>query len=152
MGTSALDPITIPQTEEHQVSELHHLLQKEGSARLVGRGGEPEMELPDTVYTLLLQIVGLLEQGKGVSILPVTQELTTQQAAEIIGVSRPFLVKLIETGKIPFHFAGTHRRVYLKDLLAYKQRRDEDRHAILDQMTRESVEDGLYDKVLLPDE
>lgn len=152
MATSALDPITIPQTEEHQVSELHDLLRKEGSARLVGKGGEPEMELPDTVYNLLLQIVGLLEQGKGVSILPVTKELTTQQAAEIIGVSRPFFVKLIEAGKISFHSAGTHRRVYLKDLLEYKQRRDEDRHDALDRMAQEADDAGLYDKVLLPHE
>jgi excisionase family DNA binding protein len=152
MATSTLDPITLPHAQEEQVSELHDLLQKEGRARLVGKGGEPAIELPDAIYGLLLQILGLMQQGKAVSIVPVTQELTTQQAAELIGVSRPFLVKLLEGGKIVFHNAGTHRRVYLKDLLEYKQRRDEDRHAALDRMAREAEEAGLYDKVLLPDE
>jgi excisionase family DNA binding protein len=152
MATSALDPITIPQTEEHQVSELRDLLQKEGSACLVGKGGEPKIKLPDAIFRLLVEIVGQMQQGKAISIVPVTQELTTQQAAELIGVSRPFFVKLVEAGKVPFHNAGTHRRIYLKDLMEYKQRRDEDRHAALDRMTRDAVADGLYDKVILPDE
>jgi excisionase family DNA binding protein len=152
MATSTLDPITLPHAQEEQVSELHELLQKEGRARLVGKGGEPAMELPDAIYGLLLQILGLMQQGKAVSIVPVTQELTTQQAAELVGVSRPFLVKLLEAGKIRFHSAGTHRRVYLKDLLEYKQQRDEGRHEALDRMAQEAEEAGLYDKVLLPDE
>jgi excisionase family DNA binding protein len=152
MATSTLDPITLPHAQEEQVSELRDLLQKEGSARLVGRGGEPAVELPDAIFGMLVEIVGLMEQGKAVSIVPVTQELTTQQAAELIGVSRPFLVKLLEAGKISFHQAGTHRRVYLKDLLEYKQQRDRDRHEALNRMSREAEADGLYDKVLLPEE
>ena len=67
-------------------------------------------------------------------------------------MSRPFLVKLLEAGKIAFHQAGTHRRVYLKDLLEYKQQRDRDRHEALDRMGREAEADELYDKVLLPEE
>jgi excisionase family DNA binding protein len=152
MATSTLDPITLPHSQEKQVSELHKLLQKAGSARLVGKGGEPTIELPDAIYGMLLQILSLMRDGKAVSIVPVTQELTTQQAAELLGVSRPFLVKQLETGNIRFHNAGTHRRVYLKDLLEYKQHRDEDRHAALDRMAREAEEAGLYDKVILPDE
>jgi excisionase family DNA binding protein len=152
MATLTLDPISLPQTQEQEVHVLHEVLQKEGSARLIGKGGEPAMELPDAIYGLLLQILALMQEGKAVSIVPVTQELTTQQAAELVGVSRPFLVKLLEAGKIRFHNAGTHRRVYLKDVLEYKQQRDEDRHAALDRMAREAEEAGLYDKVLLPDE
>ena len=79
----------------------------------------------------MLQILDLMRQGKAISIIPVTQDLTTQQAAEVIGVSRPFFVKLIEAGAIPFHLAGTHRRVYLRDLLEYKERRDKERHAAI---------------------
>jgi excisionase family DNA binding protein len=152
MATSTLDPITLPQSQEEQVSELHELLQKAGSARLVGKGGEPAIELPDAIYGMLLKILDFMEQGKAVSIVPVTQELTTQQAAELLGVSRPFLVKQLEAGKVRFHNAGTHRRVYLKDLLEYKQQRDQDRHSALNRMAQEAVEAGLYDKVLLPDE
>jgi excisionase family DNA binding protein len=108
--------------------------------------------LPDAVYELLLRILDGMQQGKAISIVPVMQDLTTQRAAGLLGVSRPFFVKLLESGKIPFHLTGTHRRVYLKDLLAYKEQRDRERLDALDQMAREAEELGLYDKVLLPDE
>lgn len=80
------------------------------------------------------------------------QDLTTQQAAALLGVSRQFFVKLLESGALPFHVSGTHRRVYLKDLLTYKEQRDRERRKALDQMAKETEELGLYDKVLLPDE
>lgn len=151
MATTVLDPISLPAAEEAQVQALHDLLRKDGKARLVGRGGEPALELPDAVYDLLLKIVGGLQQGKAISVVPVTQDLTTQEAAEFLGVSRPFFVKLLKENKLPFHPIGTHRRVYLKDLLDYKHRRDHQRREALDTMAREADEAGLYDKVLLPD-
>lgn len=151
MATTTLDPISLPAAEEAQVQALHDLLRKDGKARLVGRGGEPALELPDAVYELLLKIVGGLQQGKAISVVPVTQDLTTQEAAEFLGVSRPFFVKLLKENELPFHLIGTHRRVYLKDLLDYKHRRDNRRREALDTMAREADEAGLYDKVLLPD-
>jgi excisionase family DNA binding protein len=151
MATTVLDPISLPAAEEAQVQALHDLLRKDGKARLVGRGGEPALELPDAVYELLLKIVGGLQQGKAISVVPVTQDLTTQEAAELLGVSRPFFVKLLKEDELPFHLIGTHRRVYLKDLLDYKHRRDHQRREALDTMAREADEAGLYDKVLLPD-
>ena len=151
MATTALEPIMLPAAQEEQVQALHDLLRKEGKARLVGRGGEPALELPDTVYELLLKVVSGLQQGKAISVVPVTQDLTTQEAAEFLGVSRPFFVKLLKEDKLPFHPIGTHRRVYLKDLLDYKHRRDHQRREALDTMAREADEAGLYDKVLLPD-
>jgi excisionase family DNA binding protein len=151
MATTALDPVSLPAAEEAQVQALHDLLRKDGKARLVGRGGEPALELPDAVYELLLKIVGGLQQGKAISVVPVTQDLTTQEAAEFLGVSRPFFVKLLKENELPFHLIGTHRRVYLKDLLDYKHRRDNQRREALDTIAREADEAGLYDKVLLPD-
>ena len=68
----------------------------------------------------------------------------------MLGVSRPFFVKLLETNQLPYYLAGTHRRVYLQDLLVYKQDRDQQRHEALNQMVREADEQGLYDQVLLP--
>ena len=150
MGTRVSDPISLPEAESDQVRALHCLLQKEGRARLVGKGGEPAIELPDAVFDLLMKIVEGLQQGKAISIVPITQDLTTQQAAEMLGVSRPFFVKLLETNQLPYHSAGTHRRVYLQDLLTYKQRRDQQRREALDQMAKEADEQGLYDQVLLP--
>jgi excisionase family DNA binding protein len=152
MATSMLAPVSLPASQEDQVHALHELLQREGKARLMGKGGEPSIELPDAVFELLLRILEVMEQGKAISIVPVMQDLTTQQAAGLLGVSRPFFIRLLESGKLPFHLTGTHRRVYLKDLLVYKEHRDRERRDALDQMAREAEELGLYDKVLLPDE
>jgi excisionase family DNA binding protein len=151
MTTATLDPVSLPVSQEEQVRALHVLLQEAGEALLIGKSGKPAMKLPDAVYDLLLQILSVMEEGKAISIVPVTQDLTTQQAAELLGVSRPFFVKLLETGHLPYHLTGTHRRVYLKDLLAFKQHRDQERHAAIERMADEADKAGLYDKVLLPE-
>jgi excisionase family DNA binding protein len=152
MATSTLDPISLPNSQEEQVHALHELLRREGGARLVGGSGEPAVELPNAVYELLLRILDGMQQGKAISIVPVMQDLTTQQAAALLRVSRPFFVKLLESGALPFHLTGTHRRVYLKDLLTYKEHRDNERREALDQMAKEAEDLGLYDKVLMLDE
>ena len=102
---------------------------------------------PDPLHRVLLHAIRFLEQGEGVLILPATQELTTQSAADMLGVSRQYLVQLLEQGRVPFHKAGTHRRVYLKDLMEYRKQRDAARRNMLDEITQEAVADGLYDIV-----
>ena len=92
-----------------------------------------------------------LQAGKAISIVPEHQQLTTQRAANILGVSRPFLVKLVENGDIPFHMVGAHRRIYLRDLLDYKRRRDASRHEAINKMALAEMEAGTYDKVVLPE-
>lgn len=104
------------------------------------------------MHDLLLSILENLEAGKAVSIVPEHQQLTTQRAANLLGVSRPFLVGLLENGEIPFHMVGSHRRIYLKDLLSYKHRRDNARHEAIDRMAKTQLEDGTYDKVILPED
>lgn len=150
MTTDTLDPISLPANEGAQIKALHLLLQEKGHAHLVGSAGEPAVELPGAVYELLLKVVEGLEQGKALSIVPTTQELTTQQAADLLGVSRPYFVKLLEAEKLPFHAAGTHRRVYLEDVLRYKHDRDRLRHEALDRMAHEADKAGVYERVLLP--
>jgi excisionase family DNA binding protein len=149
--TTELDPVTIPGAEKEQVEELHRLMQRAGRAHLVGRGGEPALPLPDAVYSLLLRILQNMQEGKAVSIVPFMQDLTTQEAANLLGVSRPFFVKLVEAGTLPFHMTGTHRRVYLKDLLDYKQRRDRDRLDAINRMAQIEEDAGVYDRVLIPE-
>jgi excisionase family DNA binding protein len=151
MTTPSLDPVSLPQAQEEQVHELHELLQREGKARLVGKGGQPVLELPDAIFELLMKILSVMQQGKAISIVPVMQDLTTQQAAELLGISRPFLVKLLEAGKLPFHLAGTHRRIYLKDLMMYKQQRDQERRASIERLAEAADQSGQYDEVLLPE-
>jgi len=144
-----------PPVDEEQRTQLHQLraaLQQNGAprdesarAKLVSREGE-ELELPESVYALLVRIVGEMDQGNGVTILPVHAVLTTQQAAELLNVSRPYLVGLLKNGEMPFYEVGRHRRIRVKDLLEYKERRDSSRRRLLRRMTREAQEAGLYDE------
>ena len=143
------EPVAIPQTEEEQIAELRRLVQ-EGSAKLVAPDGR-QIELPHTIHELLLTILKNLQAGKAVSIVPEHQELTTQRAANILGVSRPFLVRLVEEDEIPFHMVGSHRRIYLQDLLAYKHRRDNARREAINRLAKADQEAGIYDKAFLPE-
>ena len=154
MATATIDTLSLPNAleDQEQIEELHQLLHREGRARLVGPGSEPAIELPASVYAVLMNILNAMRQGGAISLVPVTQDLTTQEAAELLGVSRPYFVKLLEAGGIAFHSTGTHRRVYLKDLLAYKEQRDRGRRTVLDQMAAEADAAGLYDQVFLPAE
>lgn len=109
------------------------------------------MEIPAAVRTLLAEIARNMEAGKAVSVVAENHELTTQRAANLLGVSRPFLVRLLEEGKVPFHMAGSHRRVYLIDLLRYKSKRDSARHKAIKRLALDDVEAGVYDTVILPE-
>ncbi len=143
------EPIVIEQAEEGQLAELRRVVQ-EGTPKLVGKDGRL-VDLPGRVQELLIKILKSLQAGKAVSIIAEHQDLTTQRAADILGVSRPFLVRLLEEGQIPFHMVGAHRRIYLQDLVEYKHRRDGARHEALDRLAKADVEAGTYDKVVLPE-
>lgn len=137
------------ESEVQQITKLYRMLLDEGPCALVGPSGE-QQELPGSVRELLRKALAKMQEGKCISLMPITEDLTTQQAAEILGVSRQYLVRLLEEGKIPFHRAGTHRRVYLTDLLAYKRERDEARLAGVRSMAQEALETGDYDTFIEP--
>lgn len=115
------------------------------TARLVGPDGIA-IELPEGIHDLLVSIVENLKAGNGVSVIPMHAELTTVEAAEILNVSRPFLIKQIEAGELPHHMVGTHRRLRLADVLAYRDRVDAEAADALSAMTAEAEDLGLYDK------
>lgn len=93
---------------------------------------------------MLTHIVDALSRGQGVSVVPTNAQLTTQQAADHLGVSRPTLVKLLEHGDIPFTKVGRHRRVTLEDLITYEETSRHRRRQALEALTAESVADGTY--------
>lgn len=143
------EPVALPESDEGQIRELNRMLQV-GSAALVGTDGE-HVRLPDAVYRLLKEIVRNMQLGRAIALVPENQQLTTQRAANLLGVSRPYLIKLLEAGELPYHKAGSHRRIYLKDLRDYQRRRDVERKAALDQIAKEAFELGLYDRTGIPE-
>ena len=144
-------PVSVPAEQRAAVDALLRLLERvgrpgEGSppvCRLVGPGGE-SIPIPNALFGLIERTAELLARGDAVSIVPIRRELTTQQAAEILSVSRQYFVRLLDTGEIPFRRTGTHRRVRSADLLAYKESRDRKRRAALDELTRLSQDAGGY--------
>ena len=116
------------------------------SVRLVGGSGaqEPfEVDLPWKAVRIIIDVLVELAKGNAVTVVPVRAELTTQQAADILNVSRPYLVGLLDKGKIPHRMVGNRRKVPLRDLLDYKRIDDAYREAILDELTRETESIGL---------
>ena len=143
------EPIALPESEGTQIRELNRMLQG-GTPALVGAGGE-KLKLPDAVFRLLKDIVRNMQLGRAIILIPENQQLTTQRAADLLGVSRPHLIKLLEAGELPYHKAGSHRRIYLRNLVAYQKRRDAERKLALDRIAKEAYEAGLYDRTGIPD-
>ena len=138
-------PLLAPESETSAIQELDRALETESTAAayLVGPNGK-QVEIPLSVYRLLSGIVREMAKGNAVTVAPLHKELTTQQAADLLNVSRPFLVGLLEQGEIPYHKAGTHRRIYLRDLLHYRETRSIKRRADLVALAEEAQELGLY--------
>ncbi|MCC5646443.1 helix-turn-helix domain-containing protein [Nostoc sp. CHAB 5824] len=141
----SLDSVISPQLEAQSIKELERILSvKDFQAKLVGANGE-KINIPEPIYQVLLQVVHAMASGKAISIIPQQQELTTQQAAEFLNVSRPYLIKLLEQGEIPHIKVGSHRRVRFDDLMNYKQQRDVKRDQLLSELTQMSQEAGFYE-------
>lgn len=103
------------------------------------------VEIPSPVFEALRQVVTAMASGQGVTIAPHNAMLTTQEAADFLGISRPTLVRLLTEGQIPHEMRGRHRRVMLADLLGYQDRSRDDRRVALAEMVREGESAGLYD-------
>jgi excisionase family DNA binding protein len=107
-------------------------------------GAEDALVIPRPTVVMLAQVLSLLESGHGVQIIPKDAELTTQQAADVLNVSRPYLIGLLESRQIPFRKVGRHRRITFEALMEYKRQDDLKRRAAADDLADLSQELGLY--------
>ena len=137
-------PVALSASDQRQVLDLYQKIQR-SRAKLVGPDGRPQ-SLPVSLYEFLVKLIADLCEGQSVAIVQNGALLTTVEAARRLGVSRQFLIGQLKKGEIPFHMVGTHRRLYVRDVLVYKVQRDSNRHRILDELTRAEAEDGLYDR------
>ena len=118
-------------------------------ARLVGPDGS-QIDIPEDLYGVLRDVVDALSQGLAITIAPHNTMLTTQEAADLLNISRPTLVRLLADGEIPHTMRGRHRRVLLRDVLDYSERTRAERRAALDQMATDAEDDGLYEATAAP--
>ncbi len=140
------EPIFAPNSDATIMKQLdEELAQNQGVAKLVTPQGS-EIRLPYSILKVLMEVVHEMARGNAVRVMPIHAELTTQQAAELLNVSRPFLVSLLEQGEIKYRKVGTHRRILLEDLLVYKDRRDRVRLSALDELAKEDQRLGLYEE------
>ena len=148
MNSTAMDkePVFARDEDRDTLDRIEKLSERDSAStfQFVNSSENEAIELPDSVQRVIRFVVHEMSGGGAVSVVPVHKELTTQQAADLLNVSRQYLVRLLQRGEIPFTKTGTHRRVRLDDLLEYKRRRDADRRSKLDELTRLNEELGHY--------
>lgn len=146
-------PVPIRPTDEdvriarESAPKLSRLARGRGAVNVtVGRGAEAEkMQLPPAVLEMLSVILDELADGHTVTVAPLDREITTQAAADLLNVSRPYLIKQLEAGQLPFRKVGTHRRVRLADVLRYRARLEAEAERAYSELVELSQELGLYE-------
>ncbi len=123
---------------------VHKPRRRAPKSKLVGPKGE-SIAVPESVFYVLERVAEVMARGDSVTIVPLGREVTTQQAADLLNVSRQYLVRLLDEGRIPFRKTGTHRRLRIEDVIAFKETRDIERRAGLRELSRMSEEFGGYD-------
>lgn len=145
-GARGAQVVEAPQDLSEMLELARFLESHSAPAALLGPDGE-QIPLPLAAYDVLRQVVRAMERGASVSVEPIDRQLTTQQAADLLGISRNTLVRLLDEHELPFERLGEsrHRRLRLHDVLAYRDRKRSDRRRRLDELTSQASEDGLYD-------
>lgn len=133
----------LPARDTATLDATESLLRSDGPVALSAAGGS--VDLTPELRQLLADVVKTMRRGQAVTVAPLSQQLTTQQAADLLGISRPTLIKILEQGLIPFETPGRHRRLRLRDVLAFQEVRRSEQRQTLKQLTEEAQELGLYD-------
>jgi excisionase family DNA binding protein len=150
-----MTPVAAPPEQQAQVAALSKALEgmvhtpkrRAPKCQLVGPKGE-SIALPESIFYMLERVAEVLARGDSITVVPVGREVTTQQAAGLLNVSRQYLVRLLDEGRMPFRKTGKHRRLRIEDVLAFKEKRDKDRRAGLRELSQLSQEFGGYDSEL----
>jgi excisionase family DNA binding protein len=150
-----MTPVAVPREQQAQVAALSKVLEGMSHApkrrapkcRLVGPKGEA-IAVPESVFYVLERVAEVMASGDSITVVPVGREVTTQQAADLLNVSRQYLVRLLDEGRIAFRKTGKHRRLRIEDVLEYKEKRDKDRRAGLQELSRMTQDFGGYDSEL----
>jgi excisionase family DNA binding protein len=146
--------VAAPPEQRAQVAELSRAIEamvrakrRAPKCQLVGPDGVAT-SIPESVFYVLERVAEVMARGDSVTLVPVGKEVTTQQAAGLLNVSRQYLVQLLEQGRIPYRRTGKHRRLRIEDVLAFKEQRDKDRRAGLRELSRLTQDLGGYDAEL----
>ena len=141
----------LPEQERGGLAEVRDFLvahEGAGSGEVAPRflfvGSDPgeQVEIAASIHGVLRQVIEAMSQGLAVTVVPQVQKLTTQQAAELLGVSRPTLIRLLETERIPFERVGSHRRVMFRDALAYREQRRAEQYKVLEATSVDVDDEG----------
>ena len=136
----------LPPSDSSLMDDIEAFLAAYGDQASLTAPDGKQTPIPPQVFDALRRVVEALAAGSAVTVAPVSMRLTTSQAADILGISRPTLVRLLEDGAIPYEQPRRHRLLRLDDVLAYKAQQKAQRRAILAELTRQAVADGLYDR------
>ena len=147
-----MTPVAAPPEQQAQIAALSRAMEgmvqapkrKAPKCQLVGPGGEA-ISIPESVFYVLERVAEVMARGDSLTVVPVGKEVTSQQAADLLNVSRQYLVRLLDEGRIPFRKTGKHRRLRIEDVLTFKETRDKDRRAGLRELSRLTQEFGGYD-------
>jgi excisionase family DNA binding protein len=155
MTTSAPERLVPPEMSPEQLEMLitaermlMEALDRSNAATITVHSDEgvvPPIAVPPQVLRILARTLGLLAQGQPVTLISEQQEMTTVEAANFLNVSRPFVIKEVEAGRLPHRMVGTHRRILFKDLLEYSRSMRRRQQDALDQMAQDAIKNGLYD-------
>jgi excisionase family DNA binding protein len=146
-----MTPVTAPPKQQAQVAALSRAMEgmvkppkrRAPKCQLVGPNGTAT-SIPESVFYILERVAEVLARGDAVTVVPVGKEVTTQQAADLLNVSRQYLVRLLDEGRIPYRKTGKHRRLRIEDVLSFKEQRDKDRRAGLRELSRLTQDFGGY--------
>ena len=146
MASAIAEPIVPTKDQQPSLARVHEALGRSfrDGAAIVGPSGE-KTPIPEPLYEVLIQAVRELERGRAITVVSADKELSTQQAADLLNISRPFLIRLLDAGQIPYRKVGTHRRLALVDVLTYRQSRSKERKTVLGELAREAQKSATYE-------